>query len=68
MLNGDSIVGLAWYKEYVIVNNPMHNNQFIVFCAGVTTSEGLYYSLVDMTQDKPWGSCTKNVQLLDSTY
>ena len=69
LLDGDSMVGDAWYKEYVIVNNPMHNNQFIVFCAGVTTSEGLYYSLVDMTQDSGRGAVVqKNVQLLDSTY
>ena len=63
--NGDSIVGLGWYKEHVIIPNPGNPNQFYLFSAGVTSDYGLYYSIIDMSLNGGLGAVIqKNIQLL----
>lgn len=64
--NGDSIVGIGWYMENVIVPMPSNPMQYYLFSVGVTSSiPGFYYSIIDMDQNGGLGSVTqKNVQLL----
>jgi len=64
MANGDSIVGDGWYQELVITDNPSSNNLYFVFVIGITSSFGLYYSVVDMNLNGGLGGVVqKNVQL-----
>lgn len=63
--NGDSIVGLGWYHEHIIIDNPNHPNQYYLFSVGVTTDYGLYYSRIDMSLNAGLGVVIqKNIQLL----
>lgn len=63
--NGDSIVGLGWYREHVLVPFPNHSNIFYLFSVGVTDDYGLYYSVIDISQNGGLGAVVqKNVQLL----
>jgi hypothetical protein len=64
MLNGDSLNCRAWYHEMVIVPYPGNPNRYYIFHVGVTGLFGLYYSIVDMTQDSGRGAViSKNNQL-----
>jgi hypothetical protein len=64
MMNGDSLNCRAWYHEMVIVPLPGNPNQYYIFHVGVTGLFGLYYSIVDMTQDSGRGAViSKNNQL-----
>ncbi|MBL0340421.1 MAG: hypothetical protein IPP71_05520 [Bacteroidetes bacterium] len=64
MTNGDSIVGLNWYQELTITQDPANSNLYYLFSIGVTNSYGLYYSVVDMSLNGGLGGVVqKNVQL-----
>ncbi len=66
MQNGDSVVMQLWYREAVIIDNPINANQYYVFSLGVTNSpdQGLYYSIVDMNANGGLGTVIqKNAQL-----
>ena len=64
MQNGDSLNCRAWYHEMVIVPNPDDSNLYYIFHVGVTNLYGLYYSVVDITQDSGRGAViSKNNQL-----
>lgn len=64
MLNGDSIVGSAWYREHVIVPFPNNYQMFYLFSAGVTTNPGFFYSVIDMSLNNGNGAVVqKNVPL-----
>ncbi|MBL0341029.1 MAG: hypothetical protein IPP71_08955 [Bacteroidetes bacterium] len=64
MINGDSIVGLNWYQELTITQDPANSNLYYLFSIGVTDSYGLYYSVVDMSLNGGLGGVMqKNVQL-----
>jgi hypothetical protein len=64
MINGDSIVGRGWYNEIIIIPSPIDSNKYYLFSIGVTSVFGLYYSVIDMTQDSGRGAVIqKNVQL-----
>ena len=64
MQNGDSLNCRAWYHEMVIVPNPNNSNLYYIFHVGVTNLYGLYYSVVEMTQDSGRGAViSKNNQL-----
>ncbi len=64
MLNGDSIVGKAWYREHVIVPFPNNSQMFYLFSAGVTTNPGFFYSVIDMSLNNGNGAVVqKNVSL-----
>lgn len=69
MLNGDSIVGRAWYREHIIIQYPGTDTLFYLFSAGVTSVYGFYYSIIDMSQDNSDGAVViKNVQLQSNTF
>jgi hypothetical protein len=64
MINGDSLIGGAWYHEMVIIPEPANSNSFYLFHIGVTHDYGLYYSIIDMIQDNGLGALvSKNNQL-----
>lgn len=64
MQNGLYIKTSAWYNEMVILPDPVGNNQFYLFGAGVTstTNPGLRYSKIDLNQNGGLGAVTlKNI-------
>ncbi|HRC32139.1 MAG TPA: T9SS type A sorting domain-containing protein [Bacteroidia bacterium] len=64
MYNGDSIAGRGWYKQHVIIPAPSGNGLYYLVNAAVTAPSGLYYGIIDMTQDSGRGAVVqKNVQL-----
>ncbi len=68
MQNGDTLIGGLWYQEMAIVPYPGNSNLFYVFCAGVTTYKGLFYSTIDLNYNGGLGKVIqKNVQLRNDT-
>jgi len=66
MQNGDSIIMEAWYQEALIISTIFDSSKFYIFSVGVGLHPGLYYSIVDVTQNGGLGAVThKNVQLLN---
>jgi hypothetical protein len=64
MQNGDSIVGLAWYQELVIIPSPANDSIYYLFSISVTQNYGLVYSVIDMSLNGGLGAVTqKNIQL-----
>ena len=64
MVNGDSLDCEVWYHEIVIIPDPGNQNLYYIFHVGVTGQYGLYYSVIDMTQDSGRGAViSKNNQL-----
>ena len=63
MKNGSRLTGGDLYNQIQII--PFEKlNKFYIFHLGILTTYGLYYSVVDMTQDNGNGSTIlKNVQL-----
>ena len=66
MQNGDLIVMGLWYQEAIIIPNAIDSNLFYLFTIGVSGNYGLYYSVIDLSQNNGLGAVTqKNVQLLN---
>jgi hypothetical protein len=66
MQNGLYIRTGGWYQEMVILPDPVGNNQFYLFGAGVTTNgnPGVSYSKIDLNQNGGLGAVTmKNVMV-----
>ena len=64
MENGDSIMGRGWYNELIIIPYPGSPTKFYLFSSGVTGTIGMYYSVIDMSENSGLGKVTlKNVQL-----
>ena len=66
MINGDSLIGEAWYHEMVIIPDPANNNSFYLFHIGVNYDYGLFYSVIDMTQDSGRGKVISKNNVLDT--
>lgn len=66
MQDGDSIVGRGWYHELVIVPFPESDSLFYLFSIGVTTTYGLYYSVIDMSLDSGKGAVIQRNVLLQT--
>ncbi len=65
MDNGDSIVGNAWYNEHLVIPDPIGNDKYYLFSAGVSTITGFYYSKIDLSFNGGLGKVTqKNIQLM----
>ena len=63
--NGDSIIGVGWYNEHVLLPAPGFPNLFYLFSVGVTNDYGMYYTIIDMSLNGGFGAVVqKNVQLL----
>ncbi|MBK9637957.1 MAG: T9SS type A sorting domain-containing protein [Bacteroidetes bacterium] len=69
MQSGDSIVGLGWYQEMLIVPMPDNDSLFYIFCAAPSnTNHGMFYSIVDIKYNNGEGRVIqKNVQLRNDT-
>lgn len=64
MLNGDTIIGEAWFSEVVIIPFAGTDSMYYVFFAGVTSIYGLYYCTVNMNGNGGLGEIvSKNVLL-----
>ena len=65
MSNGTYLIGGGWYREMTIIPKPMSDSLYYLFCAGVTSIHGFYYSIIDMSQDSGRGAVIqKNVPLM----
>lgn len=64
MSNGDTIMGVGWYNELLIIPNPLNDSTYFLFSLGVTSFYGIYYSIIDMRLNNGMGDVTvKNIQL-----
>jgi len=64
MQGGDSLITRAWYNEQIIIPQPDDTSLYYVVTAGVTSIYGLYYSIVDLSQNGGLGAVVqKNIQL-----
>lgn len=67
MQNGDTIQGEGWYNELLIIPKPNSNDNYYLFSTNVAVGipfQGLYYSVIDLSQNGGLGAVTqKNVQL-----
>lgn len=64
MDGGDSIVGRAWFNELIIIPRPGFASQYYLFTAGVTIYYGLYYSIIDMSENGGLGKVIqKNIPI-----
>jgi Secretion system C-terminal sorting domain len=62
--NGSGLDGQSFYNQFVIVPFPSVTNKYYIFHSGAYSSNGLYYSIVDMSQNNGLGSVIqKNVSL-----
>jgi len=67
MDNGDSIIGISWYQEMVIVPFPGDNQKYYLFTQDVTDIYGIYYSVIDMSFNNGLGKVILKNQVLLST-
>ncbi len=69
MINGDSIAGTGWYKQFLIIPNSVNDSLFYLFSASVTGPDGFFYSVIDISQDSGRGAVIqKNVQLQGTNF
>lgn len=65
MDNGDSIIGISWYEEMVIIPFPNDNQKYYLFTQDVSLNYGIYYSIIDMSLNNGLGKVIiKNQQIL----
>ena len=64
MDNGDSIIGISWYQEMVIVPIPDDNQKYYLFSQDVTDIYGIYYSIIDMSLNNGLGKVISKNQVL----
>ncbi|MBK7886138.1 MAG: hypothetical protein IPJ86_02205 [Bacteroidetes bacterium] len=69
MESGDSLIGVLWYQEMIIVPDPAHNQRFYIFCSAPSNlNHGLYYSIVDLSFNGGLGKVVqKNIQIRNDT-
>ncbi len=64
MANGDNLKYGGWYKESLILPAPATPSLYYIIHIGVTDYYGLYYSIIDISQNNGMGAVIqKNVQL-----
>ena len=66
MDNGDSIIGISWYQEMVIVPFPAENNKYYLFSLDITDFYGIYYSIIDMSLNNGFGRVIQKNSVLSS--
>jgi hypothetical protein len=67
MQNGDSLIGRGWYNELVIIPKPGSSNMFYLFCNKITSGVGLYYSVIDMSQNGGLGAVVLKNSLITNS-
>jgi len=68
MPNGDSLKGVAWYNELIILPMPSSPNKYYLFTLDVNINLGLYYSIIDMGLNNGLGDIILKNQQINSTY
>jgi hypothetical protein len=68
MLNGDSIIGDAWYHELIIIPHPNQKSSFYLFATDVTMHQILNYSIIDMNGNGGLGAITTKNLVIDNGY
>ena len=66
MPNGDTLAGQAWYNEFLILPHPADSTLLYIMSVYINDPviHGVYYSLVDITQDNGLGDIVlKNVRV-----
>lgn len=64
MDSGDSIIGDGWYRELVIIPDPASANLYYLFHTAVSIYPGLYYSVIDLSQNGGLGKVIqRNIQV-----
>jgi len=56
MQNGDRLCGAGLFNDILIINMPLDSLKFYVFHVGRFTTEGLFYSVIDLSQNSGLGS------------
>ena len=64
--NGDSIIGGNWYNDLIIIPKPDMPTQYYLFCMGSSALDGLYYSVVDMSENGGLGKVIQKNMVLHS--
>ncbi len=67
LTNGDTVAGVGWYHDMLILPKSILDSTFYVFVAGVNVPDtGLWYSIVDMKLQGGLGQVVqKNVRYID---
>src|SRR6185436_9980690 len=64
MQNGDTLIGALSFQEQVIIPVPDSDSLFYLFSIGLFTPYGLYYSIIDISQNSGLGAVVlKNIQI-----
>ena len=64
MDNGDSIIGISWYQEMVIVPFPDDASKYYLFTQDNSINYGLYFSVIDLSFNNGLGKVIIKNQLL----
>ncbi len=64
LINGYKLCGQGLYNQITIIQKPLDSNKYYIFYLGTNVTEGLYYSIVDMSVNVGQGAIIqKNIQL-----
>jgi hypothetical protein len=66
MENGDSVFARAWYKEMIIIPDPINAFRYYLFHTGVTLYNKLYYSIIDLSLNGGLGMVIDKNIMVDS--
>ncbi|MBK7963964.1 MAG: hypothetical protein IPK10_00690 [Bacteroidetes bacterium] len=65
MENGDSIIGISWYQEMVIIPFPNDNQKYYIFTNDGSITYNTYYSIIDLSFNNGMGRVIqKNIPLI----
>src|SRR6185436_1121127 len=68
MQNGDSLMGLAWYKELLIIPKSYEDSLYYLITFDVTPNYGFCYSIIDLKQNNGLGAVVqKNIFVSNGT-
>jgi hypothetical protein len=68
MPNGDSLKGVAWYNELIILPMPSSANKYYLFTLDLNIDKGLYYSVIDMSLNNGLGDVTTKNHNLNTLW
>jgi len=67
MENGDSLIGISWYQEMVIVPFPANLDKYYIFTNDGSVTYNTYYSIIDLSLNNGLGKVIqKNVPLVSN--
>ncbi|MBK7967234.1 MAG: hypothetical protein IPK10_19460 [Bacteroidetes bacterium] len=63
MENGDSIIGISWYQEMVIIPFPNDNQKYYIFTNDGSITYNTYYSIIDLSFNNGMGRVIQKTYL-----